>query len=171
MVAIMKHFIPFVLAAFVAIGFAACSLPVTYYPATQFKLKPKADKTNKSIKVSGTAVRLEDDGWKLSLIFDTLGESGVQDASIINESYPLALGKEDGKFVVAWEVPIERWKDKKPFVLSLALNDSNKNNPLITVKHPIRDIEFNALGQVVRVVLTIGCVVVLIVAPGVFLFI
>jgi hypothetical protein len=101
----MKHFISFVLAAFVAIGFAACSKPARYRPLTQSKLMPKADKANKSIKVSGTAERLENDAWKLSLIFDTLGESDVKNATIINEPYPLVLGEEGGKFAVAWEVP------------------------------------------------------------------
>jgi hypothetical protein len=151
----MRHFTTFILAALVAIGFVACSKPVLDYPATQFNLKPKADKANKSIKVSGTAVRLEDDGWKLSLILDALSESDVQSASIINELYPLVLGEEGGKFAVAWEVPKERWKDEKPFIVSLGLNDSNKSNPLITVKHPTSDVEFTVLGYAVGVVIIV----------------
>jgi hypothetical protein len=143
----MRHFVTFILAAFIAIGSGACSKPVLYYPATQFKLKPKTDKANKTIKVSGAAVRLEDDGRKLSLKFDNLNESDVQDVSMANEPYPLALGEEGGKFAVAWEVPMERWKDEKPFVVSLALNNNN-NSPLITVEHTTFDCELTTLGKV-----------------------
>jgi hypothetical protein len=146
----MKRLATFILTAFVAIGFVACSKPVLQYPATQFKLKPKADKANKTIKVSGTAVRLENDGWKLLLIFDNLDEPDLQNLSITNEPYPLLLGEEGGKLEVAWEVPRERWKNKKPFVLSLGLNgDSINKNVLVIVKHPAIEFNTTVLGKVV----------------------
>jgi hypothetical protein len=166
----MKHLAAFILAAFIAIGSAACSKPVFQYPATQFKLNPKTDKANKTIKVSGAAVRLEDDGWKLSLIFDNLNGSDVQDVSMANEPYPLALGEEGGKFAVAWEVPKERWKDKKPFIVWLGLNNSDNGNALIAVEHTTLDVEYTVLGYAVRVVLVMGCIVLLVVAPGAFIF-
>jgi hypothetical protein len=162
----MKHLIQCLLVVLLAIGFAACSKPALQYPATQFKLKPKADKANKTIKVSGTAVRLENDGWKLLLIFDTLTESDVQNISIVNEQYNLDSREEGGKFIVAWEVPKERWKDKKTFVVSLALSgDSNNKNALITTKHPTSEEKLTPLGHVVGVVVGTAYLVVMIGSP------
>jgi hypothetical protein len=148
-----KYVLALIAAIFVAVGFTSCSDP---YPP--FRLRPSADKAHKEIKFSGTADRLENDGWKLSLIFDTLSKSDVQNVDIINEQYPLSPGEEGGKFVVAWEITRERWKDKKPFIVSLGLNDGNNKNVLITVKHSTYEIEpsgLDMLADLIRLIIDI----------------
>jgi hypothetical protein len=99
------------------------------------KLKVKLDNRDKTIKLSGTADRLENDEWALVLSFDDMSESDIKDTTLVGEPYTAKTSEKDGKLFISWEIPKERWLNADPFDFVLTLNDDSNSQLVVKVKH------------------------------------
>jgi len=119
----------------VALGFASCkSESYSSSAIVAAGLRAHADQ-DAPFGVTGKLRRLEDGNWKMSLYLDGVRADDIGERSLLHDPFPPALLEEDGKCVVSWEVPAERFRSRKSFCVSLHLNGQNRD-ALIEVKHP-----------------------------------
>lgn len=129
----------------------ACNQVSLTKPIHSAKLKLKVDSgPDLRLVGTGTAERLENGNWKLTLAFAGLSPESVEEVRLLNEleePHPLPLQDTDGKLTVALEVPRERWLDSAPFVLSMHLHGQD-NEALIAVDHRATESKLTPLGYV-----------------------
>lgn len=132
---------------FTCFGSISCKkfIEWSFAPVEQADLNPKT--REKAFKAAGSAQRQYNDNWILNVSIGNLDKASVKEIAIKGEEfYPIFSDGEAG-CEITWEVPMERWKDAKPFDLRIMLNDANKELA-INVKHPINELRYTAFGYV-----------------------
>lgn len=146
----------FLVPLFIGCACTACNKVHLAKPIQSAKLRPKvAPGPGQRLGATGTAERLENGDWRLTLVFAGVGPESVEGIRLLDEPHPLPLLDADGKLAVAWEVPRKRWLDGTPFELSLRLNGRDSEVP-VTVRYRGAEFEPTPLGYVVQHALAVA---------------
>ena len=135
------------------LAFVACTPAqfdsVLTKPAHGANLRSKIEtKGYKNNKATGHAIRTDDGNWAIRVQISGLDAASVKNIALMEEPYVPSVAGMDGNCVVSWEVPKDRWLDKKPFALSIALGGDNSEMTL-AVRHTASETDLTFLGYVV----------------------